>query len=127
MKSITVLFKNTLKHFKKRKEKGRFLNSLVIEAVPDLEIRLYQKLESFKYKVKDVLNLGKDELTRVLKSTERFESLFVLLQEEINKRELDIDLKKYPAFKDYELKNEDKLNYLTESFNEKQQRFPISM
>lgn len=126
MKSITVLFKNILKHFKKRKEKGRFLNSLVIEAVPDLEIRLYQKLESFKYKVKDVLNLGKDELTRVLKSTDRFESLFVLLQEEINKRDLDIDLKKYPAFKDYELKNGDKLNYLSESFKERQQRFPIS-
>ena len=110
-----VLLKNILKHFKKRKEKGRFLNSLVIEAVPDLEIRLYQKLESFKYKVKDVLNLGKDELTRVLKNTERFESLFVFLQIEINKRDLDIDLKKYPAFKDYELKRKDKSGYIKEN------------
>ena len=120
MKSITVLFKNILKKIKKQKEKRKFLNSLVIEILPEMEIRLFQKLENLKYKVKDVLDLEKDELIRVLQRIDCVENLFVDFQIEINKRELDIDLKKYPAFKDFKLKRDDKSKYIEESTNQKQ-------
>ena len=126
MKSITVLFQNISKKIKKFFEKRFFLNSLPVEVIEDLEKDLHEKLSNINYSIKELLDLEEHALLMTLQNEDRLENFFVFLQEEINKRELDIDLKKYPAFKDYELKNEDKLNYLTESFNEKQQRFPIS-
>lgn len=108
MKPVKRIVRTTKKIFEKR----NFLNSLPSEAIKDLEKGLYDKLSNFKYSIKELLEMEDYELLIILKSKRLVENLFVFLQKEIKERGLDIDLKKYPAFKNFEVKRKDKLNYV---------------
>ena len=85
------------------------------KAIKDLEDQLAKKVRNLHYTIRELLEMEEYDLLRMLQHKKHVENLFVFLQIEISKRDLDIDLKKYPAFKDYQLKRKDKTEYIKEN------------
>jgi len=91
----------------KTKAKNDFLNS-DLSSIPYLEIGLYNKLKNLNYTVKEILESEENELLRMLQRQRHVKNLYYSLQEEIEKRELNIDLSKYKAFKNFKTDKDDK-------------------
>lgn len=115
MKSITVLFQNISKKIKKHRERQAFLNMKPEEAIKGLEMNTAYKVKLLRCTVKELLEMKDDALLRALQHQTRVDNLFVFLQIEINKRELNIDIKSYPAFKNFEMTRKDKVEYIKEN------------
>lgn len=115
MKNVSVLFKNIVKKIKKHFEKKDFLNSKPEDVIKDLEVNTAYKVRNLRCTIRELLRLKEYDLLRMMQHQRHLENLFIFLQKEIKKRDLDIDLKKYPAFKNFELKRKDKAEYIKEN------------
>lgn len=115
MKSILVPFKNLFKKIKKPFKRKAFLKKYPWDVLEDLEHDTAYKLTNVNCKIIELLQLKEHDLLLKLQDKRYVENFYTFLQKEIKKRDLDIDLKKYPAFKDFELKRKDKANYIKEN------------
>jgi len=105
-----IIPKKIIEKIDKIKEVRKFLRSKPSESIGSLEIRLFNKLNGIKYTLKELIEMEDWELLQTLQHKKLVNFFYDSLKEEINKRNLDIDLKKYPAFKNFEVKRKDKLS-----------------
>ncbi|MBP9766041.1 MAG: hypothetical protein KBD12_02325 [Candidatus Pacebacteria bacterium] len=101
MKKVFILFVEIKKNKIKRNKKSDFLNSKLTKIIPDLEIELYDKFKNLNYTIRELLNFKKAEIMLLLRKVRHLKNLYTFLNEYVKNKDLNIDLKKYPLFKDH--------------------------
>lgn len=98
--------KQIIKAIKKvlKTKENRFLKSKAFDSMPEMEIGIYNKLKNLNYTILEILNYEEHQIFLLLQKKRHMKNLFIALQEKIAKEKLDIDITKYPAFKNYVLK-----------------------